>query len=80
MSEDLSHVQPRRTFAPDWTIGYGLAVAAVMLFFCISFICYSYGNVAPEVSGLIALSYAVLVALASAVMITGGGGMAALPF
>ena len=80
MSEDPSFVVQRRTFVPDWTVGYVLAVAAATLFFCVAFIAYTYGSVSPDISAFIALGYAVLVVLAALTMIMGGGGMAALPF
>ena len=69
-----------RGFIPEWTRGYGMAVATAVLFFCLSFLTYSYGSVAPQVSGALALGYAILIALSTIVMILGGGGMAALPF
>lgn len=80
MSEELTYELPGRSFRPDWTLGYSLAVLTVGLFFCLSFILYSYGSVPPIVSGLLALGYAVTIVLAAGTMTVGGGGMAMLPF
>lgn len=80
MSEEYTYDLPKRSFRPDWTLGYCLAVLAVGLFFCLSFILYSIGSVPPIVSGMVGLGYAVLIMLAATTMTIGGGGMATLPF
>lgn len=80
MSEAFTYDLPTRAFRPDWTLGYCLALIAVGLFFSVSFVLYSYGSVAPIVSGGLGLAYAILVLIAAGVMTVGGGGMAMLPF
>lgn len=80
MSDELIYDLPKRSFRPDWNTGYLLSVFAVGLFFCLSFILYSYGSVPPMVSGLLGLTFAILITVAAGVMTVGGGGMAMLPF
>ncbi len=80
MAEDLTYLAPRRALVLDWTTGYVLALAVVTVFFCASFVAFSYGSVAPGISAFIPEFGLNAFPRIRVTMIMGGGGMAALPF
>ena len=82
MTIRLQPVSPAEIQAPrfGWTASYGVALCVTGLFLTASLMSLGAPRIEPITSGLIALGYGVSAWIAAALLIRGGGILAALPF